>query len=409
MKKTNIKIIIKKVKIILLLLIFLTYPVLGAETVRKENYADPIIKVNDKIYIFNESSIVLRPGEKVVISYEIRPKTNKDAKIIDNRYYIIRTQLQDPKLKIKVSHNESGIIIYKYEKKEVALKIDDLDELGGLKLIVINLIGTIPPILDRIVKLPIMEVIVQDSEGDPLCPVVVAVVNTSKFIEDIRTLKDRVKKLEAEATKLDIVNHYIKLASDNITLAEFYFKNGEFIKADKCLNYVEINLIKAELEMEKAKAMRKYEEVKTGINEVEDLIEEVEGLIQSAKEKGKNVAVYDLELSKIKVKYEYVVRSIIDIENCLEAGKFKEVIKLANSTLKEVNSIIHTLNNISADLEKLISESSMNSSINNNSSNSFSDIVKDNFFIIGGAVVGLIVLCIIICKMRKKRKWDELK
>jgi len=157
--------------------------------------------------------------------------------------------------------------------------------------------------------------------------------------------------------------------------------------------------------------MRKYEEVKRTLNEVENLIKDVESLIQSAKEKGKNVAVYELELSKIKVKYEEIVRSIIDIENNLEAGKFKEAIKLANSTLEDVNSVIHTLNNISADLEKLVYKSPTNSSINSTNNNIFSDIIKDNFFIIiGGAVVGLTILCtIIISKMRKKRKWDELK
>jgi len=406
--KTNIKIIIKKIEIItlLLLLIFLIYPVLGAETVRKENYADPVIKVNDRIYIFNESSIVLKSGDKVVISYEIRPKTDDDAKLIDNRWYIIITQLQDPKLEIKITY-ENGAVVY---ENKPDFYIPDADELGGVRLIVINLTGIIPTVLNRIVEMPIMEVKVQDSEGDPLCPVVVIVVNTSKFMEDIRTLKDRVKKLESEATKLNIVNHYIKLASSNITLAESYFKDGEFVKADKCLNYVETNLIKAKFEIERAKAMHKYEEVKRTLNEVENLIKEVEDLIQSAKEKGKNVAVYELELSKIKVRYEDIVRSVIEIEKGLEAGKFKEVINLANSTLEDLNSILHTLNNISADLEKLISESNMNSSDNNSSNSySFSDIVKDNFFIIGGVVVGLIILCTIICKMRKKRKWDELK
>ena len=406
--KTNIKIIIKKIEIIILLslLIFLIYPVLGAETVRKENYADPVIKVNDRIYIFNESSIVLKSGDKVVISYEIRPKTDDDAKLIDNRWYIIITQLQDPKLEIKITY-ENGAVVY---ENKPDFYIPDADELGGVRLIVINLTGIIPTVLNRIVEMPIMEVKVQDSEGDPLCPVVVIVVNTSKFIEDIRTLKDRVKKLESEATKLNIVNHYIKLASSNITLAESYFKDGEFVKADKCLNYVETNLIKAKFEIERAKAMHKYEEVKRTLNEVENLIKEVEDLIQSAKEKGKNVAVYELELSKIKVKYEDIVRSVIEIEKGLEAGKFKEVINLANSTLEDLNSILHTLNNISADLEKLISESSMNSSDNNSSNSySFSYIVKNNFFIIGGVVVGLIILCTIICKMRKKRKWDELK
>ena len=194
-------------------------------------------------------------------------------------------------------------------------------------------------------------------------------------------------------------------------MAESYFKDGEFIKADKCLNYVETNLIKAKFEIERAKAMHKYEEVKRTLNEVENLIKDVESLIQSAKEKGKNVAVYELELSKIKVKYEEIVRSIIDIENNLEAGKFKEAIKLANSTLEDVNSVIHTLNNISADLEKLVYKSPTNSSINSTNNNIFSDIIKDNFFIIiGGAIVGLTILCtIIISKMRKKRKWDELK
>ena len=230
-------------------------------------------------------------------------------------------------------------------------------------------------------------------------------------MEDIRILKDRVKKLESEAASLDIVNRYIKLASNNITLAESYFKDEEFIKADKCLNYVEANLIKAEFEIEKAKAMRKYEEVKRTLNEVENLIKNVENLIQSAKEKEKNVAVYDLELSKIKVKYEYVVRSIIDIENSLEAGKFKEAIKLANSTLEEINSIINSLNRISTDLEKLVPKSNI-SNINNsiNNSRGSGDIIKDYFLlIIGIAVVGLIILCAIVGRIRKKRKWDELK
>lgn len=398
--KNNIKVIKIKLKLLLILiLILLTYPVLGAETVSKTNYADPIVKVNNAIYIFNESLIILEGGERVVIFYEIRPKTDEDAKIIDNRYYFIRTQLHDPKLKIEVSHKKGGTIVYKYEDNEVALKIDDLDALDGLQSIVINLTGTIPTVLNRIVKMTIMEIIVQDSEGDPLCPVVVVVVNSSKFMEDIKALKDRLKKLKSEATMLNILNPYIKFASNNITLAESYFKDGEFIKADKCLNYVETNLVKAEFEIEKAKAMRKYEEVKKRIDELESLINKTGYLVQNAKEKGKNVAIYDLELSKIRIRYEHIIKNVIDIENYLESGKFNEAIKLANHTLEEVNSVIYNLTKISSDLENLISENK----IKNNYG-----IIK-NYYPIMGVILGIIILFVVIGKIRKRRKWDELR
>jgi len=251
--------------------------------------------------------------------------------------------------------------------------------------------------------MPIMEIKVQDSEGDPLCPVVVVVINTSKFMEDIKILRDKLKKLESEATSVvDVVNRYIKFALKNITLAESYYKNGEFIKADECLRYVERNLIKAEFEVKRAKAICKYEEVKKRISKVENLINKTESLIQNAKEKGKNVAVYDLKLSEIKIRYEHVIRSVIDMEQYLESEKFNEVIKLANRTLEDINLIIYNLTKLSSDLEKLVSENDINN-------NSIINVIKDKFLIIGGIIVGLTILFTVISKVRKRRKWDELK
>jgi len=394
---------IYKFKIILLLiliiLVTLNYPVLGAETVRKENYADPVIKVNNESYIFNESLIVLESGEKVEITYEIRPKTDEDCKIIDDRYYFIRTKLQKSELKIEITY-KNGAVEYRYKPD---LYIPDAEALDGVYSIVINLKGIVPSIFDRIAEMPIMEIKVQDSEGDPLCPVVVVVINTSKFMEDIKILRDKLKKLESEATSVvDVVNRYIKFALKNITLAESYYKNGEFIKADECLRYVERNLIKAEFEVKRAKAICKYEEVKKRISKVENLINKTESLIQNAKEKGKNVAVYDLKLSEIKIRYEHVIRSVIDMEQYLESEKFNEVIKLANRTLEDINLIIYNLTKLSSDLEKLVSENDINN-------NSIINVIKDKFLIIGGIIVGLTILFTVISKVRKRRKWDELK
>ena len=78
---------------IFLLLVLAVYPVLGAETVTKDNFAEPTIKVNNETYIPNKTTLVLEPNKLVVVEYKIEPKTDDDAKKIDDRKYYISTDL----------------------------------------------------------------------------------------------------------------------------------------------------------------------------------------------------------------------------------------------------------------------------------------------------------------------------
>lgn len=395
----NKKIKYKKLttSIIIILVIFLSLiPVgLGAETVSKDNYAEPVIKVNNKTYIVNESVVVLKPGERVIIVYEILPKTDDDAKIIDGRYYWIYTNLQDPKVKIEITYKngareyESGLDLY----------VRDAEALGGIRSILINLTGTTPFIAERAIMTPIMWIKVQDSKDDPLPPVTVIVVNTSKFVEDMRILRNKLKKLESEAAKFEDVYNYIKLASENMTLAESYYKDGKYIEADKCLDHVENNLIKAEFELKKAKAMYKYEELKKNLDKLRNLIIKTENLISSAKEKGKNVTIYELKLSEIKVRYEDLIRNINKIEEYLNEEKFSEAMELSNHTLESVNLMIFNLTNTTQELEKLMAENKIRTF----------NIFNNNYIIIGGFIMGGLIVLLVVEKLRRKRKWDELK
>ena len=129
-----------------LLILFVTIcvkPSFGAETVTKDNFAEPIIKINDKTYIPNETVVAFNLGDKIKIYYKIEPKTDDDAKKIDDRYYYIHTSLENADISVDLRYKNGAATL---DIEDFSLQVPDADSLDGVASIEIELTGYVPPI-----------------------------------------------------------------------------------------------------------------------------------------------------------------------------------------------------------------------------------------------------------------------
>jgi len=179
---------------VILVLLLLVTPVAGAEWLTRDNFVDPpVIEVNDETYIPDITSITFYPGDFVKIRYIIQPKSDADAKLIDDRYYYILTSLENANISIDLRYKNGAATL---DIEEFSLKVPDADSLDGIASIEIELTGYIPSITSKLEEKAIMWIKVQDAEDNVLPPVTVTIKSTTltkdNFAEPIIKVNDRV-------------------------------------------------------------------------------------------------------------------------------------------------------------------------------------------------------------------------
>ncbi len=156
----------------ILALLLLVAPAAGAEWLTRDNFVDPpVIEVNGETYIPNMTSITFYPGDSVKIRYIIEPKSDTDAKLIDNRYYYILTSLEDAEVSIDIRYKNGAATL---DLEDFSLQVPDADSLDGIASIEIELSGFVPYVTDE-EEIKLMWIKVQDAEDNVLPPVVAAV------------------------------------------------------------------------------------------------------------------------------------------------------------------------------------------------------------------------------------------
>ena len=405
----------KKLIVLFFILFIVIYakPVLGAETVTKDNFAEPIIKVNDKTYIPNETAKTFNPGDNVEIYYKIEPKTDEDAKKIDDRYYYIRTSLEDADVSIDLRYKNGAATL---DIEDFSLHIPDADSLEGVASIEIELTGSIPSITSRLEEKAILWIDVQDAEDRVLPPVTVIIVNPTKFLEDINALKNRISQIRSEVERLDEMgantielNRYIKMASNNISKAEDYYNDREYVKSNKSLKSAENYLNKAELGLNKTEALFLYDQIEGKLDDLKIAIVKLEYLIQQAENEGKTVVTYEIELAEIKSKYEDILSRSDKVKDYIELEEYYEAKNLANRVLSTLEPLNTKVNDMISELKS----EALSKPTETPTSEGFSFKLDTKMLTYIGIGVAVIVCggiaAVAISRWRQRRKWDELR
>ncbi len=420
----------RNVLIILLMLIPLIWTVNAAQTVTKDNFAEPIIEPKlDKYFL---------PGEKISFNFTIQPKTADDGKIIDGRVYEFNTSLKDPWMRVTIEYGGSGPVrIYEVEDY-VKADVKDWDD--GIVRIYVEVEGTVPEVNERVTDVIALGIHVQDSEEGALKSVFIRVVNKEMFSSYIDQLGKKYSEIEKKVEGLEnkgvpVANIKVKLnaAKTKIDEGKKYFNQEDYSKADISFSEAESMLEEAVNLSVESETNYKIETASKRIETMFAKMTELEVLVQNLKKKGESTISYEIKLESYKKDYselksrftqaqDFMTKSLYyDAQNTAE-----EIINTANEKISEIDALITEISNkleVTPTPEKTETPTPEKNSENVGFSERFSGFfsstsewISKNLRFVAMLAGGVIVLGIGgyfgyrgLKGYMRKRKWDELK
>lgn len=390
-----------------ILLILVLVPVLGAETVTKENYGEPDIKVNNKSYIPNETQLFFEPKEYVNVFYVIEPKTDEDAKIIDDRDYYISTGLENAKVKYRVVYGNGASV----SREGFTISIPDADDLDGVDSIEINLTGYTPSIDERIGDLFALKIRVKDG-GYILPDVVIYVMNESKLSIDFQNAKERCDNLtkflaETEMAEVTTLKNYLDLARYNLTIAEEELDEGDYLGADERLKNAEFWLDKCEEEKVGIEAGNLYSLADEKIKDLGGILDKIEVYIEELEKKEilntSSLVEYKARYKGIKDEFDGLTGDLASAIRYIDAGMYDYAKTKLESLLKEIGGVESESQNLLNELESLLTLPITPTTIPEKTG--FPTI----YLFVGATIVVALIISLIVKRQIRRRRWDELK
>ena len=397
------------------LIIILIVPILGAETVTKDNFAEPEILINGKTYIQNETFFIFDPNVKINLYYEIKPKTDEDAKIIDDRDYDIFSDLSDVKITYAIYIKETGGVV---KGKGNSIDVDDLDWAGGVLKIKINLTGYTPQIDERIEYLYVVKIKVQDG-GYVLPNVLIYVKNDELFLSDLKDAKGKYNEISNFLTnytgKVDVSNlkRYLDFARNNLTLAEGNLNERDYISADKYLSYAESWLKKAKEESFGIESRYLYSLVDKRIDTLGGKLNEIKVYIDEIEKKALvNTTVlidYKVRYNSLRDKMNDLIGSLAKIGGYIDIGKYEDAKNHLKSLMNELSNVERLTSDLLKELKSILNVKPTTPTSTTQSLRIDWNVLGFYVGIIGGCIVIALILTVTLKRYIRRRRWDELK
>jgi len=373
----------------------------AAEQIGKSNFASNFPTIEPKKDYYYQ-------GDGLTVTYTIQPKTEDDRKKLDNRHYIISTELDQPSWKINIIYYNGGIESLSLKnEKEVDVNVKDWEE--GLDQIQINLTGKVPSIDGWYQEVTLLEFKISDADEDSLEPVVIEVVNPSKFEEELTTVENSYKELyqKAENATFDVseVLDLLEKVEKDIGYARDYYSKDKFSEAIDSLNSAKENIESAQLTLLKSELNYRFENLDKEKREISNVVTVLEYQIDDLDKKGVNVVYLKANLSEIKNDLETLDGFISKISVYLESSNYElaeKNIETAEEMIKEVKTKVDTLK---LEIDKLQSEQK----------GFFDTLIQylensKSYLTYVGVVFVVVVVVLAALKLRGGRgKWDELR
>ncbi len=414
--------------ILTLTLIALTGMALAAQTVTKDNFAEPIVEPKLKDYYL--------PGESLSVNMTIEPKTSDDAKLIDGRLYEFNTSLENPAMKVTVEYAGSGPVRIYQGTDYIRADVKDWED--GLNKIVVEVTGKVPGVDERIKRVTVIGVDIQDAEGEAVSPVVINVVNKDLFSSYISQLEEKYTSLSSKTDELEskgvaVAEIRLKLNSAKTKLddGKSYFDNGKYGEANATLSDAENYLNEAENLVRMAEVNLLIEMAKDKLDIMFSRMTELELLIQNLKSQGESTLSYEVRLEEFKQDYSDFDSRISQAEDYMNKGLYDDAETILNDVISGIDSKTDELNSLIGELKPMVEETPTQTptpaeeetpqgpGVGERISEFFSGI--SSWFAANREKVllycgGAVILAIVgfagykgVKAYMRKRKWDELK
>ncbi len=372
----------------------------AAEQIGKDDFASNFPTVEPKKDYYSQ-------GDKVTVTYLIQPKTEDEEarKKLDNRHYIISTELNQPEWKISVVYYDGGIESFSVrDEKEVDVHVKDWEE--GLKQISINLTGVIPQISDWYEEVTLLSFQISDADENSIEPVTVKVVDSSKFEAELSDIESEYNELyyQVENATFDIsdILDLLKHVKEDLEYAEKYYSEGKFEEAEDSLNSAKENLENARNEFLKASLNHRFEELDKEKKDISAELTLLKYEIDELEKKGLNVVFLKANVSGIEDDLETLDKTLSKVSIYLESENYA-------SAEKNIEIAEEKLNDIKNELDKLKSEVYNLKSEQKGLLDALLQYSEQYLLYITGVLV-VVIVAVLVVKFRGRRgKWDELR
>ncbi|AIY90579.1 hypothetical protein [Geoglobus acetivorans] len=412
--------------VMLLLAVLITVtPVLAAETITKDNFAEPVIEPKLKDYYF--------PGDAISFNLTIEPKTSDDAELIDGRIYEFNTSLENSLIRVMVEYKDGGAIT---QQGGSYVKADVGDWDFGLDRIKVEVSGTVPEVNSRIQNVVVLGIDIQDAESNAVPPVVIKVVNKGLFNSYIQQLENRYSELEGKASSLEDrgakvgeIKSKLNSAKAKLDEGKDYFSNGKYGDANTTLGEAENLLNEAQNMLRKVEVELLRDVVS---QKLDIMLEKMTGLeirIQQLKSRGEQTLDYEIKLEEFKRSYSDLKARLSQADDYLSNNLYDDAETTLEKVKTDVDMEIDAINSLISQLPVEETPTSTPAatptpqpegpSISEQIGEWFSGIsgwLSENsgrILMYGGGAVVLIAAGFAgykgFKKYMKKRKWDELK
>mgnify|MGYP000061897570 CR=1 FL=1 len=422
--------------VIFILLISSMPLVMAIEHLNASDFGNPTPQGVEKDYY--------QPGERLEFIYYIRPASESKKTILDGegsvyRYYNIYSSLDTVTLEATVFLATGASIKHQYvngkcqNPKDICDFIDGTVKMSfsigdtanyGVDYIEVRVKGVVPTVQKRLETVKALYIEVSDADTNALPPVDIKVFNLNQFTADINSLKqeyitlqERSNELEEEGAVTAEAKDYLEKARDNLTVAENYYKIGDYSNADNKLINAEEFLDKTSFELSKAEANFIYEKAGNELEKLSIVIVQFDYTIREAKDINIPVSSYELQLITLKSKYTNLIDKNDKTADYLEKNKFDDVIERSRNIMNETAELTMQANSLISELRKKIDEAketpTPTPTPTPTQETSFFFEQRDRLILIGAIVAALIggggAAYIALTKYKHKKSFDELK
>ncbi len=387
-----------RLAVTLLVLLLITTPGLALETLNEKHF-----KVE---YTTTPEKDCYTAGEKIYLNYIIYPKSSAYRILIGGeennaRTYYFQTDLNDAVWRLIVDYYQGGAWDEQMsgKKAQIDAKYFKLGtEEKGIDKITTNLTAIVPACSVRICEFVALAASCEDCESNALPNVTIKVANEEIFKNDIKTIRANLSELKEKLKSEGLYSEEdFKNVSNLVDSAESYLLSKEYIKADEKLRMA-LDELKKLLDLSNRKVVEKmYSDVDSEISEVQKLLMNSSVLLEKIKGSERYV---DLALKQKE--YEDTLNSLKnnlkDAKNLIEKGEYTK----AKSILGEVISNVKSLKNAVESLIDQINAETQKSGFIPSIALPFNPL-----YIL--AALAVVFLVIALIKMRRRKRWDELR
>lgn len=384
---------------VLISLALLSAPALALETLSSKHFSVE--------YGVSPREECFMGGEKVSVNYEISPKSSAYRALLGGeegnaRSYYFKTQLSDASWRLVVNYYQGGAWDEAKSGGEVSIEAKYFkigEDVKGIEKVTANLTAVVPTCSVRLCNLTAVNASCEECESDALPGVRICVANENAFRNDLRSLRAKLSELEQKLRAEGLYSEEdFRKVKDAAESAENYLLARNFLRANEKISEAE-SLLKQLADLTNKKiAENLYSEVRSKLDEIQSMLVNSSLLLEKLRAH-ENYSRFLLDQEAFKNELNALRDSIKNVDSLMNGGKFTEAIEALNRIDANATSLKGRLNDF---ISLLTSESEKQAS--------WIPLPTLSLTHLAFLVAAIAALAIFVAlRLRRKRKWDELR